>query len=406
MVIYTSCAVFILLALALVVASGYSLGAAGLFLGSAALLWKRPRLGLKRADYCLIAVLFFYFFATAASNLYHADRLRDYDASLRFLLAIPVLLLLLAYPARPAALWGGLALGAISGGIYGTWQHLVEGIDRSGGTTNAIQYSNICILLGLLCGPGVAWARLQKRRLFWTVLLALGCFWGLFGSVMSGTRGSWIALPFCAAILALYQAGRHGKRYLYLGLLLLLALIGTVYAIPQSGVEARTAQAVQEAQEYLLHENAHNTITSVGERLEMWRNALAMAPQHIWLGWGQRGYMQHKILLNEEGRLAFSVLEHSHAHNEYLDALVKHGMLGLLALLALYLMPLRLFLLHLKHSSLQIRPYALAGVLLMTSYLLFGLTTAFMTVNHGVMMLAFLVIILWSCMRAEERRSA
>lgn len=400
MVGYNSFAVFLFSAIALVIASGFSLGAVLLIVGSAALLWKRPKLALKRDDYLLIGVLALYFTVHSANNYYHGAPGREYDAPLRFLLAIPALLLLLAYPAKPAAIWSGLAVGAIGAGIFSGWQFLVEGQARTGGTTNPIQYGNISILLGILCLCGLAWSLKQLRKTFWTALLVAGTVFGLLGSLFTGSRGSWIALPFCIVILAIHHANSEGKRYLQAGLLALVMLIGVAYALPQSSIRQRTELAVQEAQEYIASGNAGS---SVGARLEMWRSGIAMVPEHPWTGWGKQGYMNQKMSLIGEGKIAAAIGEHTHMHNEYLDALVKHGILGLAVLLALYLVPLRLFARKFKNCADNVHPYAIAGVLLTVSYILFGLTQAFLTHNNGVMMFSFLLIILWSALRSEQR---
>lgn len=395
---YNSLAVFLFSALALVITGGYGLGAAMLLLGSTVLLWKRPKLALKKDDYLLIGVLFLYFAVNTVNNVIHADPGREYDAPLRFLLAIPALLLLLAYPARPASLWTSLSLGAIGGGIFVGWQGLVEGIERPGGTTNAIQYGNVSMLLGILCLCGLMWASTRRRG--WTALLTLGAVFGMFGSLMTGSRGGWIAMPICSYILVRHHADVHGKRYLYVGLLALAALIGVAYAIPQTTIRARTELAIHELQDFSA---TGNVKSSTGERLEMWRTALAMVPDHPWLGWGRTGFMEHKVVLIREGKISSAIGEYTNSHNDYLDALVKHGIIGLLAQLSLFLVPPLLFARQLTDGRQPAHPYAIAGVLLGTCYIVFGLTTTFLTVNNGVMMLAFMTVILWSQVRQHQR---
>lgn len=397
---YNSLAVFLFSALALIVASGFSLGAVMLVLGSALLLHKRPRLALEKADRALVATLLLYFAVNAAINVFHGAPLREYDAPLRFLLAVPALLLLLAYPPQAAALWAGLAAGAVGAGGLAIWQRLALHAERSDGSTNAIQYGNISIVLGILCLAGLAWALARPRKAGWTVLLALGAVCGVLGAVLSGSRGSWIALPFCVLILAIHYGGTHGKRYVLAGLLALSALAALLYALPQSGVRERGELAVREVQDFIRTGNAD---TSVGARLEMWRSGLAMVSAHPWLGWGKQGYMEHKLALIGEGKIAPAIGAHTHLHNEYLDALLKRGAAGLLATLALFLVPLTLFWRALKHSQRNAQPYALGGVLLYVSYLLFGLTQAFLTHNNGVMILGFLTAILWSALRGQQR---
>ena len=118
----TSVCVFLFSALSLCVDSGYSLGAVVLLLSSTCLLWQRPRLGLQRHDWLLIAALLAYCLVFVANMLYHNDPGREFDMPLRALLVVPVLLLLLAYPPRPAAWWSGVAIGAIAGAALALWR--------------------------------------------------------------------------------------------------------------------------------------------------------------------------------------------------------------------------------------------------------------------------------------------
>ena len=401
MVGYNSLAVFLFSALALVVSGGYSIGATMLFMGSAVLLWKRPKLSLEKADYLLIGTLLLYFAVRTAIVTFHADPGREYDAPLRFLLVVPVLLLLLAYPPKPPALWAGLAVGAIGGGAFAGWQDMVQGIARpGGGTTNPIQFGNVSMLLGILCMSGLGWALTQPRRVGWTALLLLGSIFGMIGSLLSGSRGGWIAMPVCACVLCLHYASMHGRRYLYAGLLAMTGLIAVAYTIPQSTVKERIEASLNEARVFVA---VGNVESSLGQRIEMWRNAIDMVPANPLLGLGKRGYMANKLELIREGKVVPSIGEYTNAHNEYVDALVKQGLVGLAALLALFLVPLLLFARTLRDSNRQRHPYALAGVSLGVSYMVFGLTTTFLTLNIGVMMLAFLTVILWSHLRVAGR---
>ncbi|MEO8599218.1 MAG: hypothetical protein ABI656_05255, partial [bacterium] len=85
---------------------------------------------------------------------------------------------------------------------------------------------------------------------------------------------------------------------------------------------------------------------------------------------------------------------------------VKRGLLGLIALLALYLIPLALFVRRVRDKSKAVRPYAVAGVLLSVSYISFGLTQSFLTHNNGVMIFAFTLVIIWSLLSAQEDSGA
>lgn len=399
----TSVCIFLFSALALAVTSGYSYGALTLLLASTWLLWKRPRLNLQRRDYLLLCTLLLYFAVFTANMLYHADPAREIDIPLRALLAVPVLLLLIAYPPRAEAWWSGLAIGAITGAALAFYQlyHNIS-IRPQAATSNAIHYGNVSMLFGVLSLCGLEWAYAQRQRFAWMTLLLVGCLAGIFGSILSGSRGGWIAMPVCLIILAILHARIHGKRYFIITLTLLVGLIVAAYNMPHSPIHQRAATAVFELENF---EDTGNVETSVGQRIEMWRNALDMSSQNILLGIGRTGYLAQKQILVKEGKMSKDVGEYTNAHNDYIDALVKRGVTGLLALLTLFLIPLALFARATHHSPASARPFALAGVILLTCYMIFGLTTSSLTLNIGIIMLIFPMVMLWAMLRHQERTS-
>lgn len=397
----TSVCVFLFSALALAVTSGYSLGALVLLLASIYLLWKRPRLNLQGRDYLLLGTLLLYFAMFTANMLYHADPARELDIPLRALLAIPVLLLLLAYPPRPAAWWGGVAIGAIAGAAVALWQLTVLHMERpQAATSNAIHFGNASMLLGMLALCGLGWAREQRHRTVWAALLLTGALAGILGSIVSGSRGGWLALPVCGCIFAVHYSRGRGKHYLAGLLTLFLAVAVIAYALPNSPVRERAAVAIDDLKKY---EHNGDVSTSIGQRIEMWRTAIALSGENIWLGMGRTGYLAAKQQLAAEGGMNKIVLDYTNAHNDYIDAMVKRGTFGLLTLLALFFMPLTLFARALRHSPAAAKPYALGGSILCTCYLIFGLTTSSLTLNIGIIMLVFPMVMLWAMLRHQER---
>lgn len=397
----TTICVFLFAALALAVSSGYSLGALVLLLASASLLWKRPQLGLQRQDRLLIATLLLYFLYYTANMLLHGDPMRELDMPLRALLAVPVLLLLLAYPPRPLAWWAGVAIGAMAGTALALWQFIVQDMPRpDAATSNAIHYGNVSMLLGMLSLAGIEWASLQRRRLAWMALMLAGCLAGMTGSVISGSRGGWLVVPVCLLIFAVHLGKKRGMRHMGAALATLTVLLALSYFLPHSPVPERAAVAVAEVKKF---EDEGNAETSVGQRLAMWRNALELSRQQPLLGIGRSGFMEQKEALAAQGKLGKLVSSYTNAHNDYLDALVKRGIAGVLVLLALLLLPLVLFARALRHSAATAQPYALAGVMLCTCYTIFGLTTTSLTLNIGIIMLVFPMMMLWAQLRHQQR---
>jgi len=398
--LYTSLAVFLLSAIALIVPSGYSLGAVMLLLGSIVLLIKQPTLGLKRQDWLVIAALVAYASIGMLEAWWDGQGSRGIDKPIRFLLAVPTLLLIMAYPPRLGWIWSGLVVGAIGAGGWAGWQKLAEGEWRATGYTHVIQFGNLSMLMGILCLAGLGWAWVQPRRILWLTLLLVGALMGVLGSLFSGSRGGWVGIPF--VLLVLYRGyACHLPGLIKGGLLVsLVAGFSLVYALPQTGVESRFHEALNDVSLYL---SGENQATSLGARFEMWKGAFYLIQEKPFIGWGDNGYQEGMQILADKGAVHPVVTEYGHPHNEFLNAFAKRGLVGLGVLLTLYLIPMKFFARQLGSPNLELRSLSVAGVLLTVAYIDFGLSQAFLIHNSGVMMYAFLLAVLWGSFAVRNR---
>ncbi|WP_404463364.1 O-antigen ligase family protein [Vreelandella aquamarina] len=388
----TSIAVFLLTAVCLVLPSGYSIGAVILLVVGVGLIISRRLPILTKQDLWVIAALVAYALVGMLEAWWDGQGGRGFDKPSRFILAIPALLWVLRYPPKLTYLWSGIAVGAISAGTWGGWQKLVEGVGRAQGHTHVIQFGNLSMLLGVLCMAGLGWAVVQRNRGFWIALLLAGAAGGVLGSLFSGSRGGWVGFPI--VLLVLYRAyGTQLSNKLKAAVFAIVVIGGAaVYAVPQIGVQERVHQAFSDIALYVSGENRS---TSVGSRFEMWRGAAQLIQEKPLTGWGSNGYADAMAEFGEMGVISAEAAQYGHAHNEFIDAFAKRGLLGLAVLLALYLVPMRLFARHLQASHLTTRAVATAGVLLPVTFMDFGLTQVFMEHNSGVMMYSFMLVVLW-----------
>src|SRR5690625_364718 len=396
---YSYFAVFIFCAIALIVPSGYSLGAALLLLGGLYSLLRTPTLcsQLRRAAYWFFAVFFFYAFVLFGSTFYHEGNLRQLDKPLRFLLAPLGLFLLLRYPVQRTAWWLGTIVGGWSTGLWAMQQKFLLDVERATGYTHKIQYGNLSMLLGLWCLAGLLWARQQKtHRRLWTAALLSGAVLGILGSLLSGSRGGWVGLPLVALVFYRAYADLVRKKIQALIALLIIALATIVYYHPAPDVQHRIHEAVSDVQNYFVEANPN---TALGARFEMWQAATQLISERPLLGWGEQGYRQGLQRLVDEGTRHSLITRYGQPHNEVLNMFVKHGLLGLLALILIFALPFRLFGQGLKASDLSQRANAVAGVLLAVTFIDFGLTQGFLTHNSGTMMYAFGTVFLWGLYR-------
>ncbi len=396
---YSSLAVFLMGAIVLVVPSGYTYGAGLLLLGSLILLYLRPALHLQQEDRQLMAVLAMYSLLFCAQLWLEGADASAFDRPSRFIFAVPVLLFVLAYPPRLALLWSGLVVGGLLTAGWAVWQKLFLGIERATGYTYVIQFGNISMLMGIFCLAGLGWAAVQPRARSWMAFMLLGALAGMLGSLLSGSRGGWIGLPLIFWML--YRAyGREVRRSIRLwGLALVCTGAVLLYSLPQTGLHSRVQQAFTDIELF----QQGDKWTSLGARLDMWQGALQLIAEKPLTGWGWSGYRQGMQALADDG-IVIQFAAENHAHNEMLDAQARRGILGLLSLLALYLVPLRLFSRRLRAEDLELRSLALAGALLPVAFMDFGLSQVFFGHNSGVMVYAFWLVVLWGCMRTRERQ--
>jgi O-antigen ligase len=395
----TSAAVFVFAALTLVVPSGYSLGPVILLLAGCSLAVCRPWLALDTADWWLMLALVTYTAVVVAGALWHGQGMSTLDRPLRLWLALPALFWVMAYPPRLGGVWAGLALGAMGAGGFALWQK-GEGLTRAVGYMHPIQFGNISLLLGVFCLAGLGWAWQQPHRRAWLWLLGLGAAGGLLASLLSGSRGGWVGLPLVFWVL--YRA--YGKGFSlkarWLALMLVAAVALAAYSLPQTGVQLRVAQAVDDIALYV---SGESVTTSVGSRFEMWQGATHLALEKPLMGWGERDYSAGMDNMIEQGLVHPSIERFDHAHNQFLDTLAKQGIPGLAALLLLFGLPLRLFSRHLKDPDLTVRSLAAAGALLCVAHIDFGLTQAGFNHNSGVMIYAFWLVIWWGILYRYRR---
>ena len=388
-------------ALVLIVNSGYTIGPWLLLLASVSLIWRRPVLNLTTEDKWLMAVIAGYSLLFIAQLLWEGNRARTFDRPSRFLFAVPVLLFIYAYPPKLAWLWGGIITGATLTGCLAIWQKFVQGMERAEGHTAVIQFGNISMLFGLFCLAGIGWALVQPHAKRWISLLVLGAILGAAGSLLSGSRGGWIGLPFVFLVLYRAYGSLLSVKLRSAIIALLLALVTLVYLVPQTGVQARVKQGFHDVE---LYRSGENKATSLGARFDMWQGALMLIAEKPLTGWGWQGYSEGMQALVDKGEVIQFAAD-NHAHNEYLDNFARRGIFGLLSLLALYLVPLRLFARRLATPNLELRALATAGAILPVAFMDFGLSQVFFGHSSGVTVYAFWLAVLWGTLRAYERQA-
>ena len=211
-------------------------------------------------------------------------------------------------------------------GALAAWQVWGPGLERATGYTNAIQWGNLALLLACLAAVPLAlyW---RQHRWPWRAGMALAVALGFAASLLSQSRGGWLAV---AAVFPLWlwlawrlRPQRFGRVLAALALAL-AALVLVLSFTPR--FKDRVGLAATEISGYV-HEGQENT--SLGLRLAQYQLVARMIPQKPWLGWGTGAYHGEfcRIATTPEWCAAGSF----HPHNQFLFFMIEHGLPGLVA---------------------------------------------------------------------------
>lgn len=391
-----------------VLPSGYSYGASILLLLALWCAWApscqscRVAASLSRDDRAVVAALVGYFGAAFIMALWLGNDLADLDQPLRAALAALPLWMLLRVPFDLRWLWGGVVAGVTLSVGVAAWQLYLVGMERAEGFLNIIHFGNIALVFGAFCAAGMQWAvQLPPgRRHLWWAAFAMGMASSVYSIIASGSRGSWVALPVLVALYAIAFLNRRNLKWTLGAIAVIGVLAAVLFSQPDSRLRERYDAATQDIELYMKGE----ADTSLGARFVMWKGALLNIPERPLLGWNMDAYdarIAERVASGELNPVALKFTDN--LHNSYLQALAFQGLPGLLALLAVYFVPLTGFCRRLRDSDIVVSVLAYCGAAVCASYVFFSLTQVILRRNNGIMFYVVAVAVMWGAMRMRER---
>ena len=327
------------------------------------------------------------------SQAYHGQFNSEYyDSASRFLLAIPIFLVLRQTNISViTVLQYGIPLGA----LVGLAMLKIHPFDWGGRYTtsnffNLIHFSATALMLGFLSLVSINWER--KDPLFTLALKLCGFMAGFYMSIQSGERGVWLAIP----VLLLIWIAANSKEKLWLKIgIALLVILGTVWLsysmVP--GMHSRIDSVFSDITAY----TQGNKDTSIGARIQLYLAAIHLFIQHPIFGVGPGEFKQAMPALMASGLLTSygALMGTAEVHNEILQKCAETGLFGLVSILSVYLVPTFIFWRSTKSSASLIRIASLMGICLVAGFFIFGLTAEIfnlkMTANFFALTLSILM---------------
>lgn len=290
-----------------------------------------------------------------------------------------------------------IAGGAIAAGVLGLdsrfgWLGFVPMSSRVGLGVNPIYYGDSALVMGFISGIfAISW--ISARRYLLGCIGFLALLLGLVSSGLSLSRGGWLAIPIFFVWFVWYLHQHKMYRTLIIGVIISAVGVGWVILDKHNPIHQRIVAAKENVASF----DAKNSRTSAGYRLRMWQHALTLSTQKPLLGHGPMSYVFNDI--DEQGNLIFY---YHHSHNGYLQILSTLGILGLVFYLLLFVYPLMYFWRCWRQS--QVQDVAIAGMVLITAYMVFVLTDVIFYRSVGLLYFLMLVSLLMMMIEHEKNQ--
>jgi len=318
----------------------------------------------------LVILCFSLYFLSALLSYYNVNDEYEYfkhiERYFRFVLIIPIYLLLSKTDLK---LFRYLLAGAlVSGPLYLSIAYLSladdAGINAKGGYHHII-FGNMAMLNSLFMATVLVFAKISKKMKM-ALVISIICL--LYASILSQSRGAWLALPFCLLFLLPF-AVYHGKVKMHTIVIMFIILSGLLVASPAKNILIdRVKLAVHEVEVFQAEGDSG---TSVGARLAMWNIAMDSWKKAPVVGVGPGGFSL-EIKESQEQGLYKKLPLFSSTHNIFFQALVTTGTIGFVILcLALFIMPFRLFYNICREN---LNATSVSGMVVLIAFAIFGLT--------------------------------
>lgn len=335
-----------------------------------------------------VAAMFLLSFAILVSQMAHQNiAAHPHDAASRYWLAIPIFLLLHRLPLRVIGmLQYAFPLGAIGGLLMATREPagrlIIATLDR-------IHFGDFELILGMLSLFSLNW--FGRDTLALRLLKILGCVAGVWASLASGSRGGWLAIPLFIGLFFYFSMGKLSLKMITASLLAAtLAMAAGYFAV--STFHHRVNALAHDVVAF----DQGNRDTSTGVRWQLYKAAADVFYRHPFVGVGPEGFASEVRPMVEAGKLTpdAAQLGRGEVHNDILAKAAGMGVLGLIAILAGYLIPLRLFWRATKSGSDRVRRSGILRVVFVSGVFVFGLTVEFLNLTMATAFYSFTVAVL------------
>ncbi|MFN0315983.1 MAG: O-antigen ligase family protein [Burkholderiales bacterium] len=329
--------------------------------------------------------------AVAFSQWSHmAFNIKPYDSALTTLLCVPVYLMLRRTgPGKISVLQYAFPAAAIAACAYlALFGNYVEGRLTSS-FLNSIHLGDLALVLGVLSLASIRLAHEDSAAEI--AIKFAGFLAGAYLSLLSQSRGGWIALPVIAIVWVFYSRFKHKGAALAIAGPAIAALCVASYLWIDI-VHQRTGAVFADLSSY----QAGHLDTSIGLRLQIWKAAFHLIGENPWFGVGPDGFARWMAPLVSSGLITPEAgnLGRAEVHNEILLRTVNMGIFGLISILSVYIVPVVIFARARTSASAVARRAGLMGLCHMACFITFGLTVEILNLKMTLVFFALILTVL------------
>lgn len=325
---------------------------------------------IKYISYAFIAM-----FVTIIPNLFFNggfayDHLRSFNMQIAYIIASIVLVLVIRLRVHLNAkmIMYAICVGAYINGIVGIVQKVFFDVARVDGFTEIFEFAQLSAVLGLC-----VFAYFFKNNISLKERIIFGIAFVLIAIVLIFNESRGIEISFacgCIVILLLYIfAKKERLAYIFknISLLIILALIASgAFSFYIKESLNRFHMIKTDLKEY----EQKNTDTSIGNRFEMWKEALRAFRMSPIVGLNPKSLCEYVKYPNGESYPRRDCYQR--LHSEFFNTLARKGILGILALFGVWISVGVFFAKRIKAADAFASIFSISFIGILTLYIVSG----------------------------------
>ncbi len=344
------------------------------------------------------AAYFGVFILTSVVNGWGSLQTRYTGVEIRFLLFIPIYLVVRQMPGCAKWLISGAVLGVLFTAYDGAQAIFFKNLDVYRGVYSPLFTGPIILILASL-SLSFFYTKENKMWLKFSLLLMVGL--AFFVVSQTGARNAYFAAVILGLLFILHQY-KGAKRLSLIVAIFLLAYLSYLF-VPT--VNDRLNKAYTEFTGYMAYPDPakfKGRLTSVGTRFEMWRATPIFFKDNPVFGVSRGNYSSEVRTYIRKGLLHPDIGKHGHPHNVYSEAIISKGLLGLISLLFITAYPLLILIRDYRQHARS----GFYGIVLITGYMVLSLTDASTLIkgNYTSIYVVFLAVLFsWHIQQKQQR---